>query len=70
MHSANPSPSEVSVLDGSRRNQSHSFVGELWLFVRVSGKWWLVPVLVVLLLLGVLVMTSGAWYAPFLYTLF
>lgn len=45
-------------------------VGELWLFVRRTGKWWLVPVLLVLLLLGALALLSGTAYAPFIYTLF
>ena len=43
---------------------------ELWLFVRATGKWWLVPVLVVLLLLGALAVLSTTAYAPFIDTLF
>ena len=45
-------------------------IGELWQFVRATGKWWLVPILVVLLLLGIVIVLSGTGYAPFLYTLF
>jgi hypothetical protein len=49
---------------------SFSIIKEMWLFVRTTGKWWLVPVLVTLLLLGVLALLSGTAYAPFIYTLF
>jgi hypothetical protein len=49
---------------------SSSFVKEVWLFVRATGKWWLVPVLIALLLLGALALLSGTGVAPFIYTLF
>ena len=39
-------------------------------FLAHNKKWWLVPILVVLLLLGLLVMLGGTSVAPFLYTLF
>jgi hypothetical protein len=42
----------------------------VWLFVRTTGKWWLVPVLIALLLLGALALLSGTGVAPFIYTLF
>jgi uncharacterized protein DUF5989 len=44
--------------------------GELWAFLAHTGKWWLLPVLVVLLLLGLLLALSGGAAAPFIYTLF
>ncbi len=48
-----------------------SFVSELWRFMRARKKYWLVPVMVVLLLLGgLLVATKGSVIAPFIYTLF
>lgn len=44
---------------------------ELWDFMRVRKKWWLGPIIVVLLLLGtLLVLTQGTALAPFIYTLF
>jgi hypothetical protein len=46
------------------------FVGELWGFLAQNKKWWLVPLLVTLLILGLLVMLSGTGLAPFIYTLF
>jgi hypothetical protein len=48
-----------------------SLVKELWAFMRVRKKWWLAPVLVVLLLVGtLLVFAHGSALAPFIYTIF
>lgn len=44
---------------------------ELWLFMRVRKKYWLGPIMLVLLLLGMLIVfTEGSALAPFIYTLF
>ncbi len=44
---------------------------ELWRYMRVRKKWWLLPILVVLLLLGgLIVLTEGSVVAPFIYTIF
>lgn len=48
-----------------------SVIVDLWMFLRERKKWWLLPMIMVLLLIGVLlVMTSGTAVAPFIYTLF
>ena len=50
---------------------SRGLGGELWDFLRYNKKWWLTPIIISLLLIGVLVAfgtASGA--APFIYTLF
>jgi hypothetical protein len=48
-----------------------SILAELWAFMKVRKKWWLGPIVVVLLLLGLLiVLTQGSALAPFIYTLF
>ena len=47
-----------------------SFLAEFWLFLKHNKKWWLLPILIVLLLLGVLVLLGGTAIAPFIYTLF
>jgi hypothetical protein len=48
-----------------------SILGEFWQFLRVRKKWWLAPIIFMLLLLGVLiVLTEGSALAPFIYTLF
>ena len=43
---------------------------EFWEFARSHKKWWILPIIVVLLILGVLVLLSGTAVAPFIYTLF
>jgi hypothetical protein len=44
---------------------------ELWLFLRERKKWWLLPIIVVLLFLGFLIAISGgSALGPFIYTLF
>ena len=48
-----------------------SFLIELWQFMRVRKKFWLAPILVVLLVFGgLIVLTQGSAVAPFIYTLF
>ncbi|HSD60628.1 MAG TPA: DUF5989 family protein [Burkholderiales bacterium] len=48
-----------------------SFIKELWIFLRVRKKFWLLPILVVMALLGgLIVLTQGSAVAPFIYTLF
>ena len=48
-----------------------SILGEFWSFLRVRKKWWLVPVVILLLTLGlILVLTEGSALAPFIYSLF
>ena len=48
-----------------------SILTELWSFLKIRKKYWLLPVLVVLTLFGALiVMTQGSAVAPFIYTLF
>ncbi len=47
------------------------FLSELWSFLRVRKKFWLWPVMVLMLLLGsLLVLVQGSPLAPFIYTLF
>lgn len=44
---------------------------QFWEFVRVRKKYWLVPIITVLMLLSLLiVLTQGSALAPFIYTLF
>lgn len=44
---------------------------ELWEFLRIRKKWWLTPILVMLILLGFLIFfTQSSAVAPFIYALF
>lgn len=48
-----------------------SFLREYWGFLRVRKKYWLLPVLLVMVLFGgLIVLTQGSAVAPFIYTLF
>ena len=48
-----------------------SIFSELWSFMKIRKKWWLGPIVVVMLLLSVLiVLTEGSAVAPFIYALF
>jgi len=44
---------------------------ELWSFLGSTKKWWLVPIIIVLLVIGaLLVFAGGSALAPFIYTMF
>ena len=47
------------------------FLKELWMFLKLRKKFWLLPIILVMLLLGfLLVVAEGSALAPFIYTLF
>ena len=47
------------------------FVAELWRFMRVRRKFWLLPILIMMVVFGgLVVLTKGSALAPFIYTLF
>ncbi len=58
---------EFSDLAGQKRP---SIISELWMFLNHNKKWWLIPILLVWLLIGLVVILSGTAVAPFIYTLF
>jgi len=48
-----------------------SFIKELWAFMKARKKFWLLPIITIMLLLGALiVLAQGSAVAPFIYTLF
>lgn len=48
-----------------------SFLRELWAFMRVRKKFWMLPIMVVMAVFGgLVVLTKGSVIAPFIYTLF
>jgi hypothetical protein len=46
------------------------FLVETWQFLSTTKKWWLTPIIVVLVAVGVLIALAGTAAAPFIYTLF
>ena len=48
-----------------------SLLKELWMYLKVRKKWWLLPIMLVLLTVGaLLVFAQGSVLAPFIYTVF
>jgi len=48
-----------------------SFLSEFWAFLRVRKKFWLLPIIFVMLVFGgLIVLTQGSAIAPFIYTVF
>jgi hypothetical protein len=46
-------------------------IGEFWRFLKVRKKWWLLPIIIVMAMVGaLLVFAQGSALAPFIYTLF
>jgi hypothetical protein len=52
----------------ARQAGSPSLAREFWEFLCHNKKWWLLPVLIVLLVFGVLIFLAGTGAAPFIYT--
>jgi hypothetical protein len=52
-------------------NATLGVLGEFWTFMRVRKKWWLGPIVMMLVLLSALIFfTQGSAVAPFIYTIF
>lgn len=51
-------------------DERNSLVGEFTDFLKENKKWWLAPILVAIVGLGLLVLLGGTAAAPFIYTLF
>jgi len=48
-----------------------SIFADLWMFLRIRKKWWLLPLLLLIVVLGlILVFAQGSPLAPFIYTVF
>jgi hypothetical protein len=56
-------------LSASRKRRG-SLVVEMWALLREHKKWWLTPIVLAILLLGLLSLLAGSSVAPFIYTLF
>jgi hypothetical protein len=62
-------PSSDDFETQARRQRDPSLLREFWEFLAHNKKWWLLPILIVLLLFGVFIFLSGTGLAPFIYTL-
>jgi hypothetical protein len=54
----------------SAQNPAPGLAAEFIAFLRQNKKWWLLPILVVLLLMGLLIFLTGTAAAPFIYPFF
>lgn len=57
-----------SLEEAAKRHSSPTLAAEFLDFLRHNKKWWLLPILLILLLFGVLIFLSGTGAAPFIYT--
>jgi len=62
--------SKKDEFDKLARQERTSLLGEFWLFLKHNKKWWLLPIVIVVLLMGLLVMLTSTGVGPFIYTLF
>lgn len=70
MSQSSPQKPESEFEKAASREGRQGFLGETWAFMKENKKWWLLPIVAVLILFGVLVLLSGSAVAPFIYTLF
>ena len=60
----------ANVFEAAGHKSRQSLIREFLGFVKYYRKWWLLPVLLLILFLGALVILGGSGAAPFIYTLF
>jgi Family of unknown function (DUF5989) len=51
-------------------HERSGILAEFWDFLKENKKWWLLPIIAVIFLMGLLIFLSGSAAAPFIYTLF
>jgi hypothetical protein len=68
--SENKKNEKAAAFEAGAQEESTNIVAELLQFLDHNKKWWLLPILIVLALVGVLVVLGGSVAAPFIYTLF
>ncbi len=62
-------PQDASEFEQEAQGERISIVGEFWEFLKYNKKWWLLPILVVLFLMGLLVVLSVTGLGPLIYSL-
>ena len=60
----------MSEFEKRAKEKDQGALAELFAFLRENKKWWLTPIILVLLLLGGLLVLGASGAAPFIYTLF
>lgn len=67
---SNQPSSTKAAFEQASTEQSSSLVGEFIDFLKYNKKWWLLPIIVVLLGVGGLLLFAGSAAAPFIYAIF
>jgi hypothetical protein len=62
-------PPESEFQRAAKGARAPTLLAEFWEFLRHNKKWWLLPILFVLLVFGILIFLAGTGAAPFIYTL-
>ena len=68
--SENSRQEQTSEFNKLAQEKRTNLLVEFWIFLKHNKKWWLLPILIVLLLMGLLVLLGGTAIAPFIYPLF
>ena len=61
---------EADAFEQLMEDQQPGLLREFWDFLRFNKKWWLLPILCTLLVLGTLFLLTGTAFAPLIYALF
>jgi hypothetical protein len=64
------SENKKTAFEQAQGEQQVGIVKEFFLFLKHNKKYWMIPILITLLALGVLILLGGTAAAPFIYTLF
>jgi hypothetical protein len=63
-------PNDKNEFESARDTAGRNIFSELWGFLATNKKWWLGPIILILLAFGFLIMLGGSAAAPFIYSLF
>ncbi len=66
----NPKPNDDHPAAFDADGAQVGLLREFWDFLRYNKKWWLTPIILTLLVLGIFVFLTSTAFAPFIYTLF
>jgi len=68
--SQRPEQNQTARFEQIARKHRGSLAAEFWHFLRHNKKWWLLPIIITLLVLGLVVLLAGTALGPFIYPLF
>lgn len=60
----------IAIIHSAAQTYNMETLKDIWAFLKARKKWWLAPLIIVLLVLGFLIILGGTALAPFVYTLF